>query len=169
MKLEIFGWALLLLLALLAVGVLGYTGAIAGKKLYCLAVQRTWRTANATVTSVGTISRTLKYGKRQWAPSWTYTYVANGNLYRAESTGIAYGYDVNWYDYQSAAARGGSSRPVGSAVRTYYDPGNASHSVLDQATFDLADAINAGIFIVVLPKILDLLRSGRRRAAGRSL
>lgn len=168
MKLKIFGSALLLLLGLLTVGLLGYTGAAAGKKLYYLVVQRTWPTAKATVTSVGTISRTLKYGKHQWAPSWTYTYVASGKQYSADSTSIAYGYDVNWYDYEPAAARDGSSRPVGSAVRAYYDPGNPSYSVLDRATFDLADAINTGIFLFVLAKILDFLRSGRRRDAGRS-
>ena len=168
MKLKIFGSALLLVLALLFVGLLGYTGARAGRKLYYLAVQRTWPTAEATVTSVGTISRTLKYGKHQWAPTWRYTYVANGKLYSANSTSIAYGYDVNWYDYEPAAARDGSSRPVGSTVRAYYDPGSPSHSVLDQATFDLADAINAGIFILVVAKALDILRPGRRRADGQS-
>ncbi|WP_175759207.1 DUF3592 domain-containing protein [Burkholderia ambifaria] len=169
MKLKIFGRVLQLLLALLVVGLLGYTGARAGEKLYYLAMQRTWPTAAATVTSVATISRTLKYGKHQWAPSWKYTYVANGKQYSADSASIAHGYDVNWYDYESAAARDGSSRPVGSAVRVFYDPGNPSHSVLDQATFDLVDAINAGIFILVLAKAVDFLRSGRRRAASDSL
>ncbi|WP_186035491.1 DUF3592 domain-containing protein [Burkholderia gladioli] len=174
MKFKIFGTVFLLLLAslvvgLLVVGLLGYTGARAGKKLYYLAVQRTWPTAEATVTSVGTISKTLKYGKQQWAPSWKYTYAANGKQYSADSTSIAYGYDVNWYDYEPAAVRDGLSRPVGSTVRVYYDPGNPSHSVLDQATFDLVDAINAGIFILVLAKTADFLRSRRRRAAGDSM
>ena len=168
MKLKIFGSTLLLLLALLVVGALGYFGTVVGSKLYYIAVQRTWLTAKATVTSVRTFSRTLKSGRHQWAPSWTYTFVANGKTYRVDSTNVASGYDVNWYDYEPAAVRDGSSRPVGSVVRAYYDPGNPSHSVLDQATFDLADAINAGVFILVLAKTLDFLRSGRRRAAGQS-
>jgi hypothetical protein len=168
MKLKIFGSALLLLLALLVVGLLGYTGAAAGKKLYYLAVERTWFPVEATVTSVRTISKTLKYGKHQWAPSWTYTYVANGKSYRAESTAIAYGYDVNWYDFPSAAARDGSSRAVGSIVHAYFDPGNPSRSMLDRATFDLVDAINLGIFILVLANTADFLRSGRRRTERRS-
>jgi hypothetical protein len=168
MKLKIFGSALLLVLALLAVGLLGYTGAAAGKKLYYLAVQRTWLPAEATVTSVRTVSRTLKYGKHQWAPSWTYAYVANRRSYQAESTAIACGYDVNWYDSESAAARDGSSRAVGSTVHAYYDPGNPSRSMLDRATFDLVDAINLGIFILVLGNTVDFLRSGRRRIERRS-
>lgn len=168
MKLKIFGSVLLLLLALVTVGLLGHTGAPVGKKLYYLTVQRTWPATKATITSVGTISRTLRYGKRQWASSWRYVYIADGKQYSADSTSVAYGYDVNWHDYEPAAARDGSSRPVGSAVRAYYDPGNPSRSVLDQATFDLADGINVGIFILVLAKALDFLRSGRRRAAGRS-
>ncbi|WP_434112625.1 DUF3592 domain-containing protein [Paraburkholderia caffeinilytica] len=75
---------------------------------------------------------------------------------------------MNWYDFESAAARDGSSRAVGSAVHAYYDPGNPSRSMLDRATFDLVDAINMGIFILVLARTVDFLRSGRRRTERRS-
>jgi hypothetical protein len=165
---KILGSALLLLLTFVAVGALGFTGARAGKKLYYIAAQHKWLTANATVTSEGTISRTLKYGRQQWAPSWTYTYAVNGRAYRADSTSINSGYSVNWYEYEPAAARDSSSRPVGSTVHAYYDPGNPSHSVLDEATFDLEDAINAAIFILVLARMMDFWRSGQRGAMGQS-
>jgi hypothetical protein len=85
-----------------------------------------------------------------------------------QSTDIAHGYDVNWYRYEPAAERDSLSRPVGSTVRAYYDAGNPSHSVLDRATFELKDAIDAAIFILVLAKVADLLRSARRRAGKHS-
>jgi hypothetical protein len=165
MKLKVFGSILLALLAMLVVGVLGYTGVSVGSKLYFLVLERTWPLAEATITSTHTISKTLKYGNHLWAPSWTYTYVVNGGSYSAESTSIAYGYDVNWYRYEPVAERDGLSRPVGSVVRAYYDPANPSRSVLDRATFDLVDAITLAIFILVLAKTVDFVRIGRRRAA----
>ena len=168
MKLKIFGTVILALLALLAVGILGYTGTVVGSKLYFLAVERTWAQTRATITSIDTISRPLKYGNRLWAPSWTYTYIVDGKSYSAQSTHIAHGFDVNWYRYEPVAARDGLSRPVGSAVHAFYDPSNPSRSVLDRATFDLGDAINLAISILVLAKSVDFVRTGRRRAANQS-
>jgi len=168
MKLKIFGTTILALIAILAVGLLGYTGAVVGSKLYFLAAERTWSQTEATITSIDTISKPLKYGNRLWAPSWTYTYVVDGKSYSAKSTHIAHGFDVNWYRYEPVAERDGQSRPVGSAVHAIYDPNNPSRSVLDRATFDLGDAINLALFILVLANTVDFVRTGRRRAANQS-
>jgi hypothetical protein len=164
MKLKILGPALLGLLVVVTVGVLGYSGAIVGSKLYFLVSERSWPSTTATITSTRTIVRTLKYGNQQWAPSWTYSYIVNGRSYSSDSTAVAHGYDVNWYRYESVAEREGLSRPVGLSIQTYYDPSNPSRSVLDRATFDLSDAICAAIFILVLAKAVELVSSGRRRA-----
>ncbi|MBN3851680.1 DUF3592 domain-containing protein [Paraburkholderia sp. Ac-20342] len=167
MKLRIFLTAILGLLTILVLGLLGYTGAAVGSKLYFLAVERTWPETEATITSIHTISKPLKYGNHLWAPSWTYNYTVDGRSYSAESSHIAHGYDVNWYQYEPVAERDGLSRPVGSTVRTFYDPGNPSRSVLDRAIFDLSDAIYLALFILVLAKAADFVRTGRRQAAKR--
>ncbi|WP_420823444.1 DUF3592 domain-containing protein [Trinickia diaoshuihuensis] len=122
----------------------------------------------ATITSINTISKPLKDGNRLWAPSWTYTYIVDGKSYSAQSTHIAYGFDVNWYQYERVAERDGLSRPVGSAVHAFYDPNNPSRSVLDRATFGLGDAIHLTPFVLVLAKTVDFIHSGRRRAANGS-
>ena len=168
MSLKIFGSTLLVLLAIFVVGLLGYSGATVGSKLYFLALERTWPSTEATITSTHTIFKTLKYGSHLWAPSWTYTYIVNGKSYSAESSSIPHAYDANWYRYEHAAERDGLSRPVGSTVHAHYDPGNPLRSVLDRATFDLEDAITLSIFILVLAKTVDFVRSGRRRTRNRS-
>lgn len=89
-----------------------------------------------------------------------YAYVVNGQSYRVESAAIAYGYDVNWYDFESAVVRDGASRATGATVRAYYDAGNPSRSVLDRATFDPVNAINLRILILVLANIVDFRARG---------
>jgi hypothetical protein len=168
MKLRIFVTAILGILAILVIGLLGYTGAVVGSKLYFLATERTWHQTEATITTIHTISKPLKYGNHLWAPSWTYTYTVDSRLYSAESTHIAHGFDVNWYQYERVAERDGQLRPVGSTVHAYYDPGDPLHSVLDRATFDIEDAIILSIFILVFAYAVDFVRTGRRRAAKRS-
>jgi Protein of unknown function (DUF3592) len=168
MRQRIFVTAILGVLAILAVGLLGYTGALVGAKFYFLAVERTWPQTEATITSIHTISKPLKYGNYLWAPSWMYTYTVDGRSYSTESTHIAHGYDVNWYEYEPVAERDGLSRPVGSTVHAFYDPGNPTRSVLDRATFDLLDAIHLALFILVFAKAVDFIRTGRRQAAKRS-
>jgi len=163
MKLRIF------VTAILVVALLGYTGAAVGSKLYFLATEWTWPQTEATISSIHTISKPLKYGNQLWAPSWTYTYSVDGRSYSAESTHISHGYDVNWYQDEPVAESDGLLRPVGSTVHAFYDPGNPSRSVLDRATFDLEDAIYLSIFMLVFAKTVDFLRTGRRQAAKRSL
>lgn len=164
---RIFATVLLALLALLVAGVLGFTGWPVAVRLHAMAAEVSWPETDATILSMQPISRRLKYGQKQWTPSWTYSYVVDGRPYIGKSTGIPYGYHVNWYQFETTAEREGLERPVGDTVKAYYDPHEPTRTTLDRATFEMEDAIKAGIFILVIAYMFDFVRRGRRRAQGK--
>jgi hypothetical protein len=107
--------------------------------------EQTWPATNATIVSSSVVSTFNKSGNMTWAPSWTYSYTIDGRSYSANNGSIAGAYDTHWYSRKELAEQATSSRPDGSTVVTYYDPGNPQKSVLDRRTPDGSKGILAGI------------------------
>jgi len=149
----------IMLVFLFIAGCMGYLGL---KTFLLERAQQTWPTAQATIVSAGTQSSTSEDKQVSWSPVWSYSYTVDGKPYSAQSTGIPGGFDAHWFDSRQEALNSSLSRPVGSAVRAYYDPAYPQLSVLDRRTPRSTDWAPFGLSILIVLLFGLLIVSGCR-------
>ena len=153
----------IMLVFLFIAGCMGYLGI---KTFLLERAQQTWPTVEATIVSAGVSAQaespTSEDRQVSWSPVWSYSYTVDGKPYRAQSNGIPGGFDAHWFVSRQEALNSSLSRPVGSAVRAYYDPAYPQLSVLDRRTPRSTDWAPFGLSILVVLLFGLLIVSGCR-------